>query len=203
MSNLMKNLEVTYSFLNRYKESHRKYHNLAHIEDCLWKFDLIRHLLHKPDLVEIALIAHDLVYDPRSKLNEKQSATLITDHMRSRRDIWTQTDIFFVDQLIMATQHNWPYPLGHDVAYMVDIDLSSLGSSRAEFFEGGRNIRDEYHFVPIYEFCQARAKFLKDLLTRPSIFQTTVFNRLFELKARENIKEAIGYLEKGEDKHYV
>lgn len=35
----------------------------------------VKHLLQDPDIVECALLFHDIIYDPTSKTNEADSAT--------------------------------------------------------------------------------------------------------------------------------
>jgi predicted metal-dependent HD superfamily phosphohydrolase len=52
------------------------YHKRLHVIDCLNQLYEIKHLLQDPDAVECALLFHDIVYDPTSKTNEEDSATL-------------------------------------------------------------------------------------------------------------------------------
>jgi predicted metal-dependent HD superfamily phosphohydrolase len=62
--------------LPRYSEPHRHYHNVQHIEECLREFEFGQHLAADPAAVELAILFHDAIYDPRRSDNEEQSAQL-------------------------------------------------------------------------------------------------------------------------------
>ncbi|MEA5468385.1 hypothetical protein VB714_05850 [Spirulina sp. 06S082] len=57
--------------LDAYREKHRYYHTLQHIEECLILYD---RLPTKSPTVEIALWFHDVIYNPQGPNNEMQSA---------------------------------------------------------------------------------------------------------------------------------
>ena len=57
-----------------YSEHHRHYHTLDHIAACLGWLDHYRHLAEDPLCLELALWAHDVIYDPRAADNEARSA---------------------------------------------------------------------------------------------------------------------------------
>ena len=44
-----------------YSEPHRHYHNDRHIAACLKEFDEVKHLIGKPEIVELALWFHDAI----------------------------------------------------------------------------------------------------------------------------------------------
>src|SRR5687768_6653671 len=60
----------------RYTESHRHYHNVQHIEECLAEFAPASSQATHPLVLEFAIWFHDAVYDPRRSDNEEESATL-------------------------------------------------------------------------------------------------------------------------------
>jgi len=57
--------DVLADLRNRYAEPQRRYHTWAHIEALLGWFALRRDHLHDPVAVELAILFHDAVYDPR------------------------------------------------------------------------------------------------------------------------------------------
>src|SRR5262245_47509972 len=59
---------------NRYEEPHRAYHNLRHLRHVLETIDQLRGLVSDVTSVELAAWFHDVIYDPRGKENEEQSA---------------------------------------------------------------------------------------------------------------------------------
>ncbi len=65
----------------RYAEPHRAYHDAAHV-GLLW----LRHLLHGGDPADrdlaLAILFHDVVYDPKAKDNEARSAELLAALVR-------------------------------------------------------------------------------------------------------------------------
>lgn len=180
----------------RYCESHRAYHNLAHVEHALDELDEVRDLAKDPDAVELALWFHDLVYDIGAGNNEEESARLarkavvefgLTEGLADR-----------VSGLILATRHN-ATPLDSDAQLVVDIDLSILGQPPGRFDAYEEEIRSEY--APVIEergaagFNAGRARILRRFLTRPAIYSTDYFRRKYEESARANLRRSIERLE--------
>src|SRR4051812_25326408 len=64
-----------------YAEPHRHYHTLAHIEAVLSGFDSHRQSFEDPDVAELALFYHDVIYDPSRQDNEVQSAARLYDRL--------------------------------------------------------------------------------------------------------------------------
>ena len=63
-----------------YNEPHRHYHTLDHVAACLTWLDHYRHLAADPLCLELALWAHDVIYDPRASDNEARSADWFAQH---------------------------------------------------------------------------------------------------------------------------
>jgi pantetheine-phosphate adenylyltransferase len=167
-----------------YSESHRAYHNLAHIANVLLEFDSIRHEIMNPDSVEIALWYHDVVYDTQRKDNEEESANRLLSAFGNQ----DKTELV---RLIMATKHNVEMPETTDEKYIADIDLAKLGSSIDEFSENNTAIRQEFNWASEDEYRKGRRAFFHSMLDKSHIFYTAHFRNKYEELARDNLKRAI------------
>jgi len=177
--------------VHRYREPHRAYHTLAHIQDCLLQLDQMRDLAKHADEIEMALWCHDVIYDPHAADNELQSSAWARN-FTTEADIATDV-VARVQALILATQHH-TLPIWPDAVLMVDIDLSILGRSPAEFDHYDAAIRKEYQWVPETTYRKARTKVLESFLARPAIYQTAWLHERYEAQARENLMRVIRIL---------
>src|SRR5688572_19594593 len=87
-----------------YSGGGRAYHNLAHIEDVLRRFDEVARDVgwERPREVFLALLFHDAVYHAGASDNEVRSAQLARDAIRR----WlpeTELDAAWVERLIHLT----------------------------------------------------------------------------------------------------
>jgi predicted metal-dependent HD superfamily phosphohydrolase len=171
-----------------YAEPQRFYHNAAHIGDCLRQFDLARAQAVKPEEVEAALWFHDVVYDPRARDNEEQSAAWARQTLGDARVASDMVER--IAALILLTRHDRE-PDGPDGKLVLDVDLSILGREPAVFAEYDRCIREEYRWVPEDQYRQGRATILEGFLQRPAIYRTSFFDQRLEKQARENLAHAV------------
>ncbi len=173
-----------------YSQSQRAYHNTVHIKDCLAKCSLnpetrFNHQLH------LAFWYHDLVYQPLKKNNELKSAEAAAYFLKKQSaspELVTQ-----VNDLIMATLHN-SEPKNKEEAFMMDIDISILGSDSETYATYTQNIRKEYKMVPWILYKKKRIEILKMFLNKSNLYVTDYFKNLFEEKARLNIQNEIAEL---------
>lgn len=175
----------------RYREAHRIYHNLEHVEECLAQLATFRALGLEPDVIELAIWFHDAVYDPRAGDNEKQSAELArefccTAYLSS--EIGERTAA-----LILVTKTHLPGD-DADAQLLVDIDLSILGQSRDRFARYENAIRQEYGWVPDAAFCEGRAAVLGKFLAPEWIYSTAPFRDRYEEPARANLRWSLARL---------
>lgn len=183
--------ESEFEMIQKYhNESHRKYHNTVHIADCLDKCALNEetkqnHVLH------LAFWYHDVIYNPLKKDNELKSAEMAVRFLK-KQDA-SQELITNVNSLIMATLHNRP-PKNEMEAYIMDIDISILGSSSEDYSTYTENIRKEYKWVPWFLYKKKRMEILEMFLKRDTLYFTEYFKCNFEDKARKNIKNEINKL---------
>jgi len=171
-----------------YSEPHRRYHNLAHIADCLAEFDRARELAREPLAVELAIWFHDAVHDTRAADNEERSAQLAQAWLGAARAEPALTDA--VSRLILATKKH-DASLHVDAALLVDVDLNILGQPQDRFWEYETQIRSEYSWVPPEVFCVKRAEILDGLLSRGRIYNTDGFFRRLETQARTNLQASV------------
>jgi predicted metal-dependent HD superfamily phosphohydrolase len=172
-----------------YREPHRHYHTLQHLEECFANFDLLRADADNPAQVELALWFHDAIYDTRRPDNEERSAHWASESIVPvSREAAEQ-----VHRLIMATKHD-AAPEDSDAKLLVDVDLSILGAADERFDQYERQIREEYAWVPTLLYRRERRRILAAFLSRPVLFRTSVFVRRYELQARRNLERALARL---------
>ncbi|WP_297770202.1 N-methyl-D-aspartate receptor NMDAR2C subunit [uncultured Alcanivorax sp.] len=174
--------------VNHYSEPHRHYHTLDHVAACLGWLDHYRHLAADPLSLELALWAHDVIYDPRASDNEARSADWFAQHFAG--SYLTDQQRARVHELILATIHPHP-PTDPDMALLQDIDLSILGAD-AELYDRYEGwIRKEYDFVPEAAFRKGRSAVLESFLDQGVIYHTAELREKLELPARENLCRAL------------
>ena len=181
-----------YAYLNdMYSELHRYYHTIEHIEDCLYKLQEVETLASHLDALKLALVYHDLFYDPKRKDNEEKSANYAYKLLSKNPS--TQGLATKVREFILLTKHP-SIPKTEDEKLLLDIDLSILGSSPEEYAVYEANIRKEYIHVPKLIFKLGRSKLLKKFLSQNRIFHTDFFFNKIENQARDNIMAALQQL---------
>jgi predicted metal-dependent HD superfamily phosphohydrolase len=179
------------NLVSAYESPERRYHNLAHIHQCLKELDDARDSCHDEATVEAAIWFHDAVYDAKRSDNEQQSANKAAEELKKLGA--TNSFIATVAELILDTRHLTP-PAGDDGKLLVDIDLSILGASNEDVDTYERNIRTEYSHVSDDAFRVGRLAVLQRFLKRPKIFLTEPFHKRLEARARENLNRSIARL---------
>ena len=182
---------IWYQLATLYSEPHRHYHTLDHVAACLKWLDHYRHLADDPLTMELALWAHDVIYDPRASDNEVRSADWFAEHFEDSTLTKHQKDR--VHALILATIHPHP-PTDADMALLQDIDLSILGAD-AELYDRYEGwIRQEYAFVPEEAIRKGRGAVLQSFLDQGVIYHTPELREKLEAPARNNLNRALDNL---------
>jgi predicted metal-dependent HD superfamily phosphohydrolase len=167
-----------------YRQPHRHYHGLRHIQHCLWELDRLSHATLDRELVELALFYHDVVYAPLRRDNEARSVE------RLRADLGAALPPALLERLaslILATAHDGrPIPDDAEVKTLLDIDLAVLALAPLELAAYESAIVAEFAAAPRLLFRYQRKRFLKQLLRR-QIFLTDAFYDRYEARARENL----------------
>lgn len=180
--------QIFADLVDRYQETHRVYHTLDHIADCLRHLDSGRELIVRPVEVEIALWFHDAIYDTQRNDSEALSAELAVSTLN---EVGVDAAVTGrVAALINSTTHSY-IRLAGDAAVICDVDLAILGTGKEEFERYDTAIRQEYSWVPEPIFRRERGRVLASFLVRPRIYQTDFFRSLFEDQARVNLSRTI------------
>ncbi|MBT5229368.1 MAG: hypothetical protein HOM11_03735 [Methylococcales bacterium] len=171
-----------------YAEAHRAYHTAEHILACLHHFDAVQDHLQMPEVVEMAIWFHDVIYNPTQSDNEALSAAMAAQFLVSSSHDWRESVI----QMILATQSHQA-PVDSDMAFMLDIDLSILGADAEVFQPYEADIRFEYQFVPKALYQQKRCEILEQFLARPRLYFTDYFQQKLGVRAEENLAWAVAF----------
>lgn len=178
--------------LKKHNERHRAYHDVTHVQDCLDKLDSLGEIEHRKD-IEMAFWYHDVIYNPYGKDNELKSAEKAIKFLESNFVNQTETDR--VKDLITATIHK-EAPKNIEEAYIMDIDISILGSEEPLYQKYTQQIRKEYKLVPSFIYRKNRLKIMKMFLDRDQLYFTDHFKLIYEDKARLNIQREINSLKR-------
>lgn len=150
----LSSLNFTPDLLSRYNEPHRFYHTIEHIEDILKKLNAKG--LDKHDELFLAAVFHDIVYNPKSKTNEEDSAALFLTE--SKNSSLSSDQKNHIKQLILDTKSHQP-----TVKYseeFITIDLSVLDGNMGELITYENKIFKEFQFVDYKIYKQKRIEVL-------------------------------------------
>lgn len=184
------------NLINLYTEPGREYHNLEHINECLEEFDNVRklYLIKHTVVMQMALIHHDAIYDPRKKDSEERSNELMIANLKTLG--FLNWGIDKASDLVLVT-NPLVIPKNSDEFYMRDIDFSILGKPWERYDKYRRGIRKEYAHVSDEDFKKGRAAFLERYIEKSStsgLFYTDYFRNKYEMQARDNIKKELAIL---------
>lgn len=182
-----------------YEEPHRHYHTVEHVRACLAEVRDIGYRSADRDVVDFALICHDVFYEPRAVSNERRSAAWCRNVARllGRPELGPP-----VAEAILLTAHVVPHRgdvhlkgRWADAALVCDVDISILGADDPAFDEYEAQIRQEYDWVPEAEFRVARAKVLRGFLENGPIYRLDRFRDRYQARAEYNLKRSLARLE--------
>lgn len=153
-----------------------------HIERCLAQFDTLKSLAERPDLVELALWHHDVIYDTTARDNEVRSGEFARNLLQQAGIGSVANEVI---EMIMATTHQEVPPVG-DAAMVSDIDLSILVADQLEYDAYALEVRQEYSWVPEEAFRAARLKVLDSIFSEGTLFHHKDCADLWEARAQQN-----------------
>jgi predicted metal-dependent HD superfamily phosphohydrolase len=177
-----------------YGEPHRCYHTLDHIGTLLELLGRHGAGAGDRDALRLAILFHDIVYDPTRHDNEQASAALAAE--RLTRLGFSEALGAKVARYIMATRHDRPPEASDDfdLALLLDLDLSILAAARADYRAYAVAVRREYAFVPDHLYRPGRQRVLEGFLARERIYLTDRLRGSWEQRARTNLAAEIAEL---------
>lgn len=179
---------------SQYSEKSRYYHTLKHLYHMFQEYDRIKTSIYDNMAFEFAIWYHDIIYKASKTNNEEQSAQVAVDRLQKLS--LENSQIELIKTLIISTKKHSTLAKEHisDNAYLLDIDLSILGSDWNTYQTYCSNIRKEYKMYPTFMYNKGRKEVLKRFLERDTLYFTEYFKEKFETQARENIKTELEML---------
>ncbi|WP_231743083.1 HD domain-containing protein [Winogradskyella endarachnes] len=181
------------SIKSQYTSKNRHYHNLSHVYNMFLQLETVKDEIKDLDSLKFAIWFHDIIYKSTNKDNEEQSANFAQQTLKSMN--FDNFKIKKVTKLIISTKkHTLLLNENYDNAYLLDLDLSILGSDWKTYSNYVNNIRKEYIIYPNILYKPGRKKVIKNFLERESLYFTNVFKTKFEEQARHNLTKEIKML---------
>lgn len=145
--------------LHRWSEPHRTYHSLSHLEDLVHQIQAHAELAPKEhDMLILAAIFHDIIYDPRLSDNEERSAALFLAH--SPLDV----DAEEIATIIRDTKTH--KPTTHLSVIFSHMDMSVVRQPYEKLLVWEHGIKAEYKHLPGVAYAVARAYFLSKMMKK-------------------------------------
>lgn len=173
----------------RYREAHRVYHTMAHVQYVLEMVARLAEYAEHPPQVQMAAWLHDVVYYPQAGDNEEQSAAYAA-HLLGKLGL-AQELIAGVERLILHTKAHREEKEDGDACVLLDADLAILGEAPATFRAYARAIRREYGWLPEETYREGRIQVLEGFLAREHVFCTPLLRAEREAQARRNLSQEI------------
>ncbi len=171
-----------------YSESHRYYHTLQHVCDCLTLLDEIGDGIQDRFCVEAAIWFHDVIYETDKGYNEEMSAVAAAEFFG--RIGLASDKLRKIAYLILLTKHP-SKPVTDDEKYLMDMDLAILGADAERYGIYETCIRKEYALISDDAYKKGRTDVLLSFLKADRLFETKDFRERFESRARENMERAL------------
>lgn len=163
--------ELGSELLDRWGEPHRRYHTATHLLAVLEALD---RLLERSDAAvrEAVLLSawfHDAVYEGAAGDDERASASLAVERLRSRTSEATARE---VERLVLLTARHDVQPGDRAGQLLCDADLAILGSPPGEYARYAAAVREEYAHIPDEAFIMGRRAVLERLLALDPLYHT-------------------------------
>ncbi|WP_417859828.1 hypothetical protein [Winogradskyella sediminis] len=181
------------TIVSKYTSKNRHYHNLSHIYTMCLQLEGFTNEIEDLESLKLAIWFHDIIYKSTNIDNETLSADFAAKALNK-----LPTDVFNIEKitnLIISTKkHKCLLTENNDNAYLLDLDLSILGTDWKTYSTYLQKIRKEYKIYPDIIYKPGRKKILKHFLERDTLYFTERFKTQFEKQARNNLMREINTL---------
>lgn len=147
-----------------------------------------------PDMARLAIVFHDVIYDPARSDNEQRSAILLKERLAG---LVAPDRLDRAAGIITATAGHQPSG-DHDTDLVLDLDMAILGQPWPVYLSYAQGVMAEYlPHIGDAAWRQGRVSlFIDPTLSRRDIFITERFKPL-EMQARENLRHEKAWLSDG------
>jgi predicted metal-dependent HD superfamily phosphohydrolase len=154
--------------IGKYSDADRHYHGLGHVARLLDEAEALP--FTDRDAVELAILFHDVIYDPARRDNEERSAAALRERLGG---LIPDAVLAHAEAMILATRRH--EPTGDPEADLfLDLDLAILAAPWLEYARYAEGVMREY--APIHgedAYCRGRLEtFLGPTLARGRVFLT-------------------------------
>lgn len=150
----LQRLGLSEAIFGHYREPHRFYHTLAHLDDLYQQME--RRGVADDDALFLATIFHDIIYDPQSATNEVDSAKFFNEHFQGDAGLKEA-----VTAIILDTQTHKPTTALSEL--FCEMDLNILRQPLAKLIEYEHQIFKEFQFVDYRIYQEKRVEVLQHL----------------------------------------
>ena len=177
-----------------YGQPHRHYHTLDHVATLLALLECHGADAADRETLALAILFHDVVYDPARPDNEEASAAWAEARLAGLG--FPETQRVKVARYILATRHDRAVEAAGeaDLALLLDLDLSILAAPSRDYRAYAEAVRHEYAFVPDEFYRRGRRRVLEGFLQRERIYLTERLHADWERPARTNLAAEIAAL---------
>jgi predicted metal-dependent HD superfamily phosphohydrolase len=167
-----------------YSTEGRYYHTIDHLEYVVNLLYEYRSSIRRWDILLMAAVYHDIVYDPAASNNEEESAMIADLHLTGLD--YSPAEMKLCRKHILATKLHAEadYP---DTNLLLDADIAILGADWKCYRQYSDSVRREYSIYSDEDYARGRKAVLQLFLSHPRIFKTEPFFNRFEEQARLNL----------------
>ena len=202
--------EVFEDVKHHYEDPKRFYHTLMHVADLLRQSIETQRTgkpikLENPEIVDWAILYHDIIYDVNSNMNEENSAVYFHkwaakwSQDSNEYPLWMpESNVSKICHYIIETKkHDVALSSDTDLQFFIDVDMSILGREKCEeYLQYCDKIRLEYGHLSNNDWRYGRTKFLRSTLDEEKIiFATPEIRDQLESNAKRNIQLELENLE--------
>lgn len=152
--------------IKMWEEPHRYFHTLKHLNYILASIENLKDIKewdeYWVDALSLAAYYHDIIYDPRSKYNEEQSAAFFMEHTKNLGS--KDPFILTVNSIILESDLSKTPSFELSVQFRKFDTFSIYEASFEELIAYEESIFKEYQFYSYKEYKTGRIKLLQELL---------------------------------------